>query len=57
MPSTAEESGDFIDIDLRALGTEADAGDGGLQFFEDAGNDDWFDGADVIDETFAIGRI
>src|ERR1051325_1679373 len=56
MAAAAEWGGDFIDVDLVSLGAEADAGEVGPQFLEDAGDDDRFDGADVVDEALRVVR-
>jgi len=43
---------DFIHVHFLAFGAEADAGQFGLQFFENAGDNDWRNCPNVIDESF-----
>src|SRR5262249_13633949 len=55
--ATAELGGDVVDIDLVALGAEADAGQRGFELLEDAGDDDGRDGADMIYQAFGFAAL
>ena len=54
MTASAEHGADLADIDARIFGAQADADFAVRQFLEEGGDDDAFDGADVIDETFVV---
>ncbi|MFM1944168.1 MAG: hypothetical protein RI897_3150 [Verrucomicrobiota bacterium] len=54
MSTAAELTGDLVDIEAGIFGAEADAGEVASGFFEEAGDDDGLDTAEVIDEAFAI---
>src|SRR5207249_2419432 len=57
MAAAAELAGDFTHVHARAFGPKADSRQVRLQLFKDARHDDRFDGADVVDETLAVGRV
>ena len=54
MAATAKLRGDFVHVHLVAFGTEADAGQFGFKFFKHAGDDDGFNGADVVNQTLRV---
>src|ERR1051326_6344639 len=55
--AAAKPGGDLVDIDPLAFGPEADPGEFRFQFLEHTGDDDGFDGADMIDEPLGVGGI
>ena len=54
MAAAAELAADFADVHRRVFGTQADARHLRLHFFKHAGDDDWLDGADVVNQTFRV---
>src|ERR1700728_2873044 len=54
MAATAELSGDFADVHVGTFAAEADSGEFGFDLLKDTGDDDGFDGADVVNETLGI---
>src|SRR5882724_8506986 len=54
MPTAAKFSGDFVHVHLVALGTEADAREVWFHLFEEAGDDDGFDGANMVDQALGV---
>src|SRR5205809_187005 len=57
VPAATEPAGDIVDVDALAFGAQADTRQLRLQFFEDAGDDDLFDGADMVNKTLRVGGV
>src|SRR6185437_1900967 len=55
--AAAEFRRDFVHVYIVILGAKADAGEFGLQFFEETGHFHGRDGANVIDQTLRIVRF
>ncbi len=54
--AAAEVGADAADVELRGFGAEAEADFAfrAGEFFEGSGDDDAFDGAEVVDEAFGV---
>src|SRR4051812_23693951 len=50
----AEFGGDFVYVHVVGLGAKTDASEVWVQFFKQTRNDDWFDGANVVDQSFGV---
>jgi len=55
--AAAEKGRDFVDVHLFALGTKTNTRQFRFDFLENACNDYWCDGANVIDQPFGIAAI
>jgi len=57
VPAASEQAGDVAHVDAITFRAEADARQFRFELFEDASDDDRFDGADVIDESLTVGSV